>query len=103
MTPAERASRIVEVARANPDALLKDLAAACERSESWTRKVLLVAGVTPLGVTPKSKKSVAAAATRTIKKLIRDAESAGCRFEQSAVFSKLDARTIKSETSSRDR
>jgi hypothetical protein len=47
MTPAERAERIVQVAKANPDALLADLALACERSEAWTRKVLKQAGIVP--------------------------------------------------------
>ena len=37
MTPAERATRIVEVARANPGASLADLAYACGRSERWTQ------------------------------------------------------------------
>jgi hypothetical protein len=86
MTPAERAARIVQVARANPGALLCDLASACERSEKWTARVLREAGITfPEAQKPapmRSPRSAAAAATRQIKRLISEAQNAGCVFEK---------------------
>jgi hypothetical protein len=90
------AERLVWLARENPDALLADLASACERSEAWTRKILKQAGIVPVKpprapraqkpAPARSPRSIAASNTRQVKKLIAEAQSAGCIFERTAHF-----------------
>jgi len=85
MTTTERAERLVWLAQQNSTACLQDLAHACERSEKWTAKVLLEAGITPLGAKPspvKSARATAASNTRKVRKLIVDAKAAGVQFER---------------------
>jgi hypothetical protein len=98
VTPTERAARIVAVARANPGALLSDLAQACERSEKWTARVLREAGITfpeaprtqhPAAV--RSPRSIAASNTRQVKRLISDAKDAGVIFRRSTRFFEAEA------------
>lgn len=91
MTPAERKTRITEVARANPGSALADLAQACSRSPRWTAQVLREAGVvffeapeTQKPTPPRSPRSIKASTTRLVKKLIAEARSLGCVFERSA-------------------